>query len=185
MATHQELEISRTKLLFYTIFRTEFGWMGVLGGEKGLIRITLPQKTETDVYIKLGNLDSASFHESNFYGLIERFKAYYSGTEIDFSDKLDFSGATPFQRLVWETTKKIPYGKTCAYAWVANQIGKPKAARVVGRALGANPFPVIVPCHRVIASNGTLHGFGGGLEMKAKLLALESSSIRILRPALV
>ncbi len=171
--------------LFYSIFRTEAGWMGVLGAEGGLKRITLPQKSEDDVYKELGNLKGASFNESYFDGLAGRFRAYFSGIEVDFPDKLDFSGTTPFRREVWEATRGIAYGQTRSYAWVAAQIGKPKAARAVGQALGANPFPVIVPCHRVIASDGSLHGFAGGLDMKAKMLALERAPQKSLQTALV
>ncbi|GAI87660.1 unnamed protein product, partial [marine sediment metagenome] len=74
----------------------------------------------------------------------------------------------------WEETRLIPYGETRSYAWVAKQVGKPKAARAVGQAMGSNPLPIIIPCHRVITSNGKLGGFGGGLEMKRQLLSLEA-----------
>ena len=81
-----------------------------------------------------------------------------------------------FRRLVWEATRLIPYGETRSYGWVAKQIGKPHAARAVGQALGKNPFLIIVPCHRVIAGDGTLGGFGGGLEMKQTLLEMEKTA---------
>ena len=170
--------------MFYSIFPTEAGWMGVLGGEGGLKRITLPQKSEDDVYKELGNLKGTSFNVRYFAGLAERFRAYFSGIEVDFPDELDFSVATPFRRKVWEVTRGIAYGQTHSYAWVAAQIAKPQAARAVGQALGANPFPVIVPCHRVLASDGSLHGFAGGLDMKAKMLALERAPQKA-QPALV
>ncbi|MBN1692717.1 MAG: MGMT family protein [Dehalococcoidales bacterium] len=98
------------------------------------------------------------------------------GQRVDFPDKLDLQGATDFQRKVWEATKQIPYGQTRSYEWVAKQVGKPGAARAVGQALGKNPLPVVVPCHRVITCDGKSGGFGGGLAMKKRLLALEKSS---------
>lgn len=106
---------------------------------------------------------------------MERLKSYFAGHKADFPDKLDLSGATTFRREVWEITRLIPYGETRSYAWVAMQIRKPKAVRAVGQALGRNPLPIIVPCHRVLASNGGLGGFSGGLEMKRFLLRLENS----------
>ena len=108
-----------------------------------------------------------------FNDLIKRFQAYFSGQTVDFPDELDYSGFTPFQRGVWEATRQIPYGQTRSYGWVAQQMGKPGAARAVGQALGKNPFPIIVPCHRVLAGDGGLGGFSGGLEIKKSLLALE------------
>ncbi len=89
---------------------------------------------------------------------------------------MDLSSGTSFQQKVWRALTKIPRGQTRSYAWVARQIGKPKAVRAVGAACGANPVPVIVPCHRVIASDGSFGGFGGGLPMKRQLLRLERSA---------
>ena len=107
---------------------------------------------------------------------MERLKVYFSGHRITFPDKFDLSQATHFQREVWEKTRFIPYGETKSYAWVAEQIKKPRAVRAVGQALGKNPLPIIVPCHRVVASGGKLGGFGGGVEMKRYLLSLEASA---------
>ena len=86
---------------------------------------------------------------------------------------MDLSSGTDFQRKVWSTLRKIPRGQTRSYAWLAQQVGKPKATRAVGAACGANPIPVVIPCHRVIASDGSLGGFGGGLPIKRRLLQLE------------
>jgi O-6-methylguanine DNA methyltransferase len=86
---------------------------------------------------------------------------------------LDLSGGTMFQRKVWNRLRKIPLGKTKSYGEIARAIGKPKAVRAVGGACGANPIPVLVPCHRVLAANKKLGGFSGGLDWKRKLLARE------------
>jgi methylated-DNA-[protein]-cysteine S-methyltransferase len=99
---------------------------------------------------------------------------YFAGERREFSLALDFHG-TDFQRRAWNALLTIPYGQTRTYAQMATLIGQPGAVRAVGAANGRNPISIVAPCHRVIGSNGTLTGFGGGLENKAKLLALESS----------
>jgi O-6-methylguanine DNA methyltransferase len=108
-----------------------------------------------------------------FRKVIEQLTAYFNGDQPDFTFSFDYGAATPFQKAVWEATRSIPYGETRSYAWVAQKIGKKAAVRAVGQALGKNPFPIIVPCHRVLASDGSLCGFGGGIEMKKRLLELE------------
>lgn len=151
--------------------------MGILGSNQGLQRTTLPQSSEQQVRRLLGDsLDQAECSPHLFTGLMERFRAYFAGHRIDFPDKLDLSGATPFQRRVWEVTRLIPYGDTRSYLWVAEQIKQPGAVRAVGQALGGNRLPIIIPCHRVLAKSGSLGGFGGGLEMKSYLLSLEASA---------
>jgi len=163
--------------LFYAVFKTAAGWAGILGSSAGLLRTTLPQPSEQEVYRLLGNgLGHANLSLRPLEGLIGRFQAYFSGQRVDFLDKLDLSGATPFQCEVWQAARLIPYGQTRTYAWLAAQVGNPGAARAVGQALGRNPLPIIIPCHRVLASNGGLGGFSGGLEMKRLLLTLEKTS---------
>jgi O-6-methylguanine DNA methyltransferase len=100
-------------------------------------------------------------------------REYFAGKRKKFSIKLDISG-TEFQESVWYALNKIAYGKTVSYAQQAKLVRKPKAFRAVGSANGKNPVAIILPCHRVIASNGTLGGYGGGLSIKRKLLALEN-----------
>jgi len=98
--------------------------------------------------------------------------AYFEGRLTQFTMPLDLHG-TPFQKLVWAEVKTVSYGEIRTYAQVAGAIASPKAVRAVGAANGANPVPIIVPCHRIIGSNGQLVGYGGGLEMKRQLLELE------------
>jgi methylated-DNA-[protein]-cysteine S-methyltransferase len=105
--------------------------------------------------------------------LAGQLKAYLSGKPVRFAGRLDLSSGTPFQQKVWRALQTIPRGQTRSYAWVARKIGKPKAFRAVGAACGANPVPIIVPCHRVLASDGSVGGFGGGLALKKQLLRLE------------
>jgi len=104
---------------------------------------------------------------------------YFAGTLKKFSTKLAFNG-TPFQHEVWNELTRIPYGETISYMELANRIDNPKAVRAVGMANGANPIAIIVPCHRVIGSNGSLTGFGGGLPNKRALLELEKGQRTLL-----
>jgi len=103
---------------------------------------------------------------------IQQLRAYFAGDLEDFDLPLAPEG-TPFQLKVWKRLCEIPYGKTISYGELARRIGNPNAARAVGLANGSNPIPIIIPCHRVIGSNGKLTGYGGGLPIKEKLLALE------------
>jgi methylated-DNA-[protein]-cysteine S-methyltransferase len=97
---------------------------------------------------------------------------YFAGARLEFDLPLDAQG-TPFQRRVWTALAEIPFGQTISYAELARRVGDVKAVRAVGAANGRNPIPIIVPCHRVIGANGSLVGFGGGLERKQWLLEHE------------
>jgi len=164
-----------TDTLNYTTFNSDMGWLGILGSAKGLLCTTLPQRTAGEALRQLGDgIELATRSPHLFTDLIQRLRSYFSGHKADFPDELDLSRATPFQREVWEITRRIPYGSTRSYGWVAEQAGKAGAARAVGQALSRNPLPVIIPCHRVTTSDGKLGGFSGGLAMKRALLALET-----------
>ncbi len=166
-----------TEELKYITFNTDMGWVGILGSAKGLLGTTLPQRSAQEVRHLLGDrVNHAAWSPRLFEDLMERLRIYFSGHKVTFPDELDLSPATAFQRKVWEITRLIPYGETRSYTWVAEQIGKPRAVRAVGQALGRNPLPIIVPCHRVTASDGKLGGFNGGVEMKRYLLYLEAAA---------
>jgi len=107
----------------------------------------------------------------------EQVLAYLAGERLHFELPLDLR-ATPFQHTVYEELLAIPYGETRSYAEVARRIGKPRAVRATGTANGANPIPLVIPCHRVIAADGGLGGYGGGLALKRRLLAMESARVR-------
>ncbi len=160
--------------LYLSIFNTSAGWVGALGSDQGLLRLTFPMRTGEEARQGLdGGLDRVVPSPRRFQELEERLRGYFDGQRVDFPDRLDLSAATAFQRQVWEATRLIPYGETRSYAWVARRIKQPLGARAVGQALGRNPLPIIIPCHRVLNSNGGLGGFGGGLPMKRFLLRLE------------
>jgi len=105
---------------------------------------------------------------------VRELEEYFAGSRREFSIALDLRG-TPFQLSVWDALLKIPYGHCATYSDVAQSIGRPTAVRAVGTAIGANPIPFIVPCHRVLGKNGALTGYRGGLEIKSVLLQLESN----------
>ncbi len=164
------------------ICQTTLGWVGLLRSAEGLLSVTLPQRSSQEARQLLDiETKNASDSLASFPSLIERLKAYFAGNKVTFPDKLDLSQATPFQRAVWEATKRIHYGETRSYTWVAEQIGKPKAVRAVGQALGKNPLPIIVPCHRVLTKDGKLGGYSGGLETKKHLRHLESAKVSFSR----
>lgn len=162
--------------IIHTTFLTLFGWCGLIKGESGLLKIFLPEPEKSSIdhkiklYFPLSMTSSVAFLKE-----IEEFEKYFAGEKPLFSFELDFLGSTLFQRMVWSETYKIPYGSVRTYGCIAEMIGKPKTARAVGNALGRNPFPIVVPCHRVIKKNGELGGFSApmGINLKAKLLKLE------------
>lgn len=100
---------------------------------------------------------------------------YFEGKAVSFDWPLDWSQGTAFQQKVWKTLQRVPYGETRSYQWVAEQIGSPKAVRAVGQANGTNPFPIVVPCHRIIQKDGSIGGYSGGVEIKRALLELEKN----------
>jgi methylated-DNA-[protein]-cysteine S-methyltransferase len=118
--------------------------------------------------------DQAPFAEA-----VRQLEAYFAGELENFDLRLAPQG-TPFQLEVWRRLCDIPYGETISYGALAGRIGNPKASRAVGLANGSNAIPIVIPCHRVIGSNGKLTGYGGGLPIKEKLLALERRQLRLL-----
>ncbi len=110
--------------------------------------------------------------------VLDQLHEYLRGERREFSLDLDLRG-TPFQRRVWSELLKIPYGETVAYSDIAARVGNAKALRAVGQAVGANPIPIVIPCHRVVGKDGHLVGFGGGLPLKERLLYLERGSLSL------
>jgi methylated-DNA-[protein]-cysteine S-methyltransferase len=168
-------------MIKYAVVSTKFGWVGLGGSEAGLVLLTLPKSSRKTVLHEIKEFaDDAVEGTSVFNDLPDRLQRYFDGEQVSFTDRLDLSGATVFHRDVWNATRSIPYGETRTYAWVAQKIGSPRASRAVGGALARNPFPIIVPCHRVIASNGNLGGFSGGLALKRRLLECEAAGLDVI-----
>ncbi len=157
-------------------FDSPIGVLRIVSSHKGLVYIELPVANGRgfegwrSIHAKDAEVvEGRTAHED----VIDQLLDFLSGNRRDFAVGLDLR-ATEFQLSVYKTVSEIGYGETCSYSEVAQAIDKPRAVRAVGAANGANPIPLIIPCHRVIAQGGALQGYAGGLDMKAKLLAMES-----------
>lgn len=152
--------------------KTSLGKIYLVASDKGLQSV-LFQKQSKSTVIKL---DLAKKSDRILQAAAVQIKEYLSGERKKFNLKFDISG-TVFQQKVWKELSKIPFGQTVSYKEVAKRIKNPRAIRAVGTANGRNPICIIVPCHRVIAADGTLGGYSGGIEFKKKLLAIEEIKI--------
>ena len=159
-----------------TAFQTEWGWIELAASENGITSIVLPRSNrarrmngQAARNMLEPDVRAASILADAQGQLID----YLEGKRRDFSVPVDMTQGTAFQRRVWRAILRIPYGRVRSYQWVAEKVGGKQYARAVGMALGANPVPIVVPCHRIIAHDGSLGGFGCGLPMKRRLLKLE------------
>ncbi len=168
------------KFFKYTIFLTIWGWAGFAANQKGLRILVLPEKRKEDVLFKIREmLEYNHLIEENrgWENLIQKIKKYFTGKKVDFLDwQLNLDDYTNFQKKILQTVRKIPYGKTRSYKWVAQTAGYLRAYRAVGNTMRNNSLPLIIPCHRVIKSDGMLGGFSGeeGIALKKKMIDLES-----------
>ena len=170
-------------ILYYDTVETKIGWMGLLASSNGLRRTTLPKVSEAESIDSLGKeIDGAEFAPDRFCDLKGRLFSYFVlGNETFKEEPVDVSGAGLFFIEAWQACREIPLGQTRTYLWVASRAGKPEAVRAAGQAMAHNRLPIIIPCHRVIASNGMLRGFGGGtgqLKLKYSLLRLEGIRVK-------
>jgi methylated-DNA-[protein]-cysteine S-methyltransferase len=147
------------------------GRLRLAGSDAGLAGILWATQDPADAGFELDREDE---RHPVLIQAARELREYFAGHRRDFSVPLDLRG-TEFQNKVWHALRSIPFGETRSYGELASQIGAPKASRAVGAANGRNPIPIILPCHRVIGSSGSLTGFGGGLPMKRELLAHEQS----------
>lgn len=165
-------------------FKSRWGWMAVAESQRGLAAIVLPQASKAAVAAGLG-IEAGSCTPSSSVKLRQarqQLLEYLAGTRTSFDLPLDLSAGTPFQQKVWKTLRAIPYGQLWSYRGLASRVGGVEYARAVGGAVGANPLPILVPCHRIVAHDRTIGGFSSGLPAKRRLLALEGSLSR-LRPS--
>jgi methylated-DNA-[protein]-cysteine S-methyltransferase len=162
-------DINMNNKTFYTHVNSPLGLILLVSDGKNLTGLNF-QTEKRPIQIQPDwQEDDGPFAET-----IAQLQAYFAGERQDFDLPLAFRG-TAFQQAVWQELQNIPYGQTTSYGELARRIGKPKAVRAVGAANGANPIPLVVPCHRVIGSNGRLTGYGAGLPIKEALLAHEQS----------
>ena len=158
----------------YTYLESPIGPLLISGDANGLQQILFSTNGRPAVPDPAWREDFSKLAE-----VIRQLRAYFAGELEDFDLALSPQG-TPFQQRVWSELLKIPYGETISYGELARRIGNSNASRAVGLANGSNPIPIVIPCHRVIGSNGKLTGYGGGLPIKEKLLALEKRQLRLL-----
>jgi methylated-DNA-[protein]-cysteine S-methyltransferase len=153
--------------MHYSHMDSPVGRLLLAGDEAGLRLISFPSEKSNRAPAPGWRCDDAPLAEA-----VRQLQAYFAGELSEFDLALAPEG-TAFQLSVWQELRRIPYGETVSYGEVARAIGRPTASRAVGAANGSNPLPIVIPCHRVIGSTGKLTGFGGGLDTKAALLALE------------
>jgi len=190
------------KSLYYYIFHTQYGYLGLSASEKGLRAFVLPNKNKVVVKKKLFSMsdDTETIlieNKSKLNNYYRQICDYFRGVLKTFCLKLDLRGHRDFSKSVWRVTQRIPYGETRSYSWIGEKIGKfcsPDSfvrdkysrkkipgyylSRAVGNALGKNPVPIIIPCHRVLKKDGSLGGFSSGLGWKRFLLDLEKNNIK-------
>jgi len=163
-----------TEPLYTTIHPSAIGRLLLVAGSRGLRSLTLVEDGETPTQFYPSSSELPAFFTSTTHAI----DAYLAGSG-ELNLPVHFAGGTPLQRAVWLAIAKTPYGETISYTALADQVGFPRAVRAVASACGANPVPLAVPCHRVVAKDGTLGGFSlGGLEVKAFLLELEQGRMR-------
>ncbi|MGH7887370.1 MAG: methylated-DNA--[protein]-cysteine S-methyltransferase [Candidatus Binatia bacterium] len=158
--------------LFYKEIESPVGKLRLVASANALVGLLWEEKDPNRV--RLDGQKNARHHPI-LVQAERQLSEYFTGKRTQFELPLEPRG-TEFQKKVWRSLRKIPFGKTKSYMEIARAIGLPRACRAVGGASGKNPLSIIVPCHRVVGANGALTGFGGGLETKAKLLALEARS---------
>ncbi|EIT86006.1 O6-methylguanine DNA alkyltransferase [Fictibacillus macauensis ZFHKF-1] len=170
--------------LFYEEMESPIGLLTVIATESGVCRLDFGgleyNQPSLQAWMSKHYLNGELIHSpEKLEPVLSQLDAYFRGTRKEFLIPLDLYG-TPFQMKVWQELQNIPYGTTCSYKDIARAIGAPKAVRAVGSANNKNPVPIIIPCHRVVGSNGALVGYGGGLDKKEQLLSIEQQySIRI------
>ncbi|MEU3627447.1 cysteine methyltransferase [Amycolatopsis coloradensis] len=153
----------------HTVIDSPYGPLTLVADGESLCCLFMDQQRHRPAEETFGHPDPGApiFRETE-----KQLKEYFAGQRKDFDLPLSFGG-TEFQRMVWEGLLGIPYGETVSYGQLADRLGRPAASRAVGLANGKNPISIIVPCHRVVGSNGDLTGYGGGVERKRQLLDFE------------
>ena len=166
--------------LYWRTVQTRLGTFMVLKTDTELVWVDIDSSEARAYSLKKLNKymsiidDARAIQESDASAL--QVQEYAAGARKEFSLNLELVG-TPFEKSVWHALMKIPYVTTVSYQDIAKTLGMPKAARAVAKAVGANPFLILIPCHRVIGSDGSLRGFRAGIELKKKLLALEANNL--------
>lgn len=163
--------------LCYDLFSTALGWVAVVASPSGVRRLALRPSSEWALeeikpYIRGMTQDIKALADVR-----QRLETYFGDNGPGYEGleevPLDLEGAPPFFDAAWRACRRIPLGETRSYGWLAQEAGSPRAVRAAGQAMARNPVPILIPCHRVIGCDGGLRGYGGGLDLKARLLELE------------
>lgn len=163
----------------FRIIDTPAGYVGIVCSERGLRRVFLPRRTVAALRREiLGDFPDAKEVGRLMTGLAEGLRRYFGGEAVEFDVTLDMSGYGGFDTDVWRACRRLHYGQTGSYKSLAERVGRPGGARAVGLAMSRNPCPIVVPCHRVVKSDGSLGGFSapGGTTLKQRLLQMEAAS---------
>ena len=162
----------------WSLFETPIGWIGLCGSSAGVSRTLIGYASPGALAQRVEELDDSPQEEDWHPELRQRLCRYLSGAPDDFADvRVVRNWTTPFQQQVVAHLRRVPYGETLSYRELAERAGRPKAARAVGQVMATNPVPLLVPCHRVLASGGRMGGFSAptGLELKLTLLQMEAA----------
>jgi O-6-methylguanine DNA methyltransferase len=170
------------EILHSTVFESSVGSLFLAASAKGLVALEFDLRLPGQQTIRPNPRDLRAESKklrfenslSEMHGYVRELEEYFAGSRREFSFPLDLRG-TEFQLVCWRALLAIPYGETRSYGDIARAVGRPTGFRAVGMANNRNPIAIVVPCHRVIASDGTLCGYGGGLDIKRKLLELEGA----------
>jgi methylated-DNA-[protein]-cysteine S-methyltransferase len=165
--------------VWHDLFPTPWGWVAVVLSHGGVRALSLPHATPEGAWAAVAPWgQGARRGEGMGASLRAMLWSYLEGEPVALEEvPVDWEGAPPFFRRVWEACRTIPRGQARPYRWLAEAVGRPGAVRAVGQALARNRLPLLVPCHRVVASDGRLHGYGGGCDLKERLLRLEGCRI--------
>jgi len=165
----------------YVTFDTEIGRFVVAGNDRGLRLVAFGKDLDAKRALSRmtrGERVMAVEDRIRLRRVVDSIRDYLAGSSEPLDHRIDLSGATDFNRHVLQVVREIPYGVLRSYKWVASEIGAPKATRPVGQALSRNPLPIVIPCHRVVNSDGTLGGYsGGGPDMKRRLIEIETGQV--------
>jgi O-6-methylguanine DNA methyltransferase len=176
--------------LVYDVFQVSLGWCAAARGEKGVCALVLPmhsaESAEEEILAATARFlqpaaPAAKRAASALRPLAEAVERYFDGWTVRFDEfPVALASGTTFQRRVWSIVGRIPRGQVRTYRWIGMEIGRPAAVRAIGQAVGANPVPLLIPCHRVVGSDGSLVGFSaeGGIGLKVKMLELEKVRLR-------
>jgi methylated-DNA-[protein]-cysteine S-methyltransferase len=163
-------------VLHYCGIRTPIGRVFVAASEAGLVRVSFRQSEAAFVAELRQRLGADPIRSpARTADIVHQLRAYFAGERRRFDVRLDLRHITPFQRRVLMAAARVPAGQVVSYGEIARRIGQPRGSRAVGQALGHNPIPIVIPCHRVIGAGGRIGGYTGGLGIKRKLLRLEGA----------